>query len=44
MEDGNTASTNQDRVPSGGYSDEFKIGAVRLVTEEVYSMAAVARS
>ena len=34
--------TNQDRSPSGGYSDEFKVAAVRLVTEEGYSIAAVA--
>ena len=38
------ARTNQDRMPSGGYSDEFKIGAVRLVTEEGYSMAAAAKA
>jgi transposase len=38
------ARTNQDRMPSGGYSDEFKIGAVRLVTEEGYSMAAAAEA
>jgi len=36
--------TNQDRSPSGGYSDEFKVAAVRLVTEEGYSMAAAAKA
>ena len=36
--------TNQDRSPIGGYSDEFKIAAVRLVTEEGYSMAAAAKA
>ena len=35
---------NQERLPSGGYSDEFKHGAVRLVTEEGYSIAAAAKA
>ena len=38
------ARTSQDRMPSGGYSDEFKRGAVRLVTEEGYSIAAAAKA
>ena len=38
------ARTNQDRMPSGGYSDDFKRGAVRLMTEEGYSMAAAAKA
>lgn len=38
------ARTNQDRMPSGGYSDDFKRGAVRLVTEEGYSIAAAAKA
>ena len=35
---------HSDRSPSGGYSDEFKVAAVRLVTEEGYSIAAAAKA